>query len=183
MSTLFDPSISTSRVCVNPSSAPQSQGDSWLALDFILALEHPCRDHVEHSPEVNNGHALTMTLVVYTRAQPPSHTRLSRESRERWQVPYSEVEKYVPLSCSHKNVLAWALQAGRASWKARARPRRDDAGAGVCGGAVPQPPKRFERDLVASEAAPAPYAECFGFGAVLPSEIVWRELKAVQVDQ
>ena len=27
---------------------PPVQGDSWAALDFILALEWPCRDHIHH---------------------------------------------------------------------------------------------------------------------------------------
>ena len=59
-------------------------GDSWAALDFILALEWPCREHIKHhsiNPEtqvteacdigVFHGHALTATAAVYSSAQPP----------------------------------------------------------------------------------------------------------------
>lgn len=63
-----------------PPPAPIA-GDSWAALDFILALEHPCREHVHHhaiapngmrpAPGELNGHSLTTTAAVFASAQPP----------------------------------------------------------------------------------------------------------------
>ncbi|TKA83633.1 hypothetical protein B0A55_00476 [Friedmanniomyces simplex] len=98
------------------------KGDSWAALDFILALEWPCRDHVKHhaiNPDVDvpkacdvggfHGHALTTTQAVYQSALPPprtSHERaeilgsvtpmrngLHSSTLENWQLPHSEIDK------------------------------------------------------------------------------------------
>lgn len=62
--------------------------DSWVALDFILALEWPCKDHVQHpattggahkpsgpsdtgpTPAAAHGHALTMTSAVCACSRP-----------------------------------------------------------------------------------------------------------------
>lgn len=71
----------------NPSPEPPKKaikGDSWAAVDFILALEYPCQDHLPHhginpgakamlmetedSPGFS-GHQLTMTSWVYDAAQ------------------------------------------------------------------------------------------------------------------
>ncbi|KAK3117013.1 hypothetical protein LTR53_002034 [Teratosphaeriaceae sp. CCFEE 6253] len=102
-------------------------GDSWAALDFILALEWPCRDHVKHhaiNPDANvpkacdvggfHGHALTTTQAVYQSALPPSgisHERAAIAGSEmpmqnglhpstmvKWQLPHSEIDKLVELS-------------------------------------------------------------------------------------
>lgn len=98
-------------------------GDSWAALDFILALEWPCREHIKHhalNPDAQvpeackidkfHGHALTATAAVYQSAQPPpstSHERstllsdipnqkgLQPNSADHWQLPHSEIDKYV----------------------------------------------------------------------------------------
>lgn len=203
--TLFDSSISTERVCVShsqsPSSAPPSTGDSWLALDFILALEHPCRNHVQHpsatppkTPKEANGHALTMTSAVYTRARrskasvnqhshaPPSHTQLSRASKERWQIPHSEVEKYAlfPSKSARFNVLLTRVfrlieLAGKLDLDpVEMTPAQAYAAvlsnSGEC---------NLQSILSYLKEALAPYANCFGFGAVLPSGVVWQELRAV----
>ena len=98
------------------------KGDSWAALDFILTLEWPCRDHVKHhaiNPDANvpkacdvggfHGHALTATKAVYQSALPPegtSHERaqipgslapmqngLHPSTSENWQLPHSEIDK------------------------------------------------------------------------------------------
>lgn len=86
---------------------------SWEALDFILALEWPCRDHVHHyainpssahkgaetsSPSPN--HALTATQTVYSCAIEPSPSQTAGKISE-WHLPYSEIEKYVNRSASH----------------------------------------------------------------------------------
>lgn len=101
----------------NPQADPKVavEDDSWAALDFILALEWPCRDHVAH-PSINpgakipeacevghfHGHALTATSAVYASAQPPdtgAHRGLAPETREKWQLPHSEIDKYVSAQC------------------------------------------------------------------------------------
>lgn len=89
--------------------------DSWAALDFILALEWPCKSHVHHysinpdpnagappDPEAMNGHALATSAAVLQSAlpppqQPPGLGQLQADSAtikpEKWQLPYSEIEK------------------------------------------------------------------------------------------
>ncbi|RMZ23701.1 hypothetical protein D0859_12250 [Hortaea werneckii] len=95
-------------------SIPNSLGDStesWKALDFILALEWPCRNHIHHhainplpaqngvesASEPSHNHALTATQTVYSCAlsPPPSH---AAGKTMRWHLPYSEIEKYVKHS-------------------------------------------------------------------------------------
>ncbi|OTA22609.1 hypothetical protein BTJ68_14675 [Hortaea werneckii EXF-2000] len=89
-------------------SIPNSLGDStesWKALDFILALEWPCRNHIHHhainplpaqngvesASEPSHNHALTATQTVYSCAlsPPPSH---AAGKTMRWHLPYSEIE-------------------------------------------------------------------------------------------
>ncbi|KAK0259238.1 hypothetical protein B0A54_12366 [Friedmanniomyces endolithicus] len=103
------------------------QGDSWAALDFILALEWPCREHVAHHAINPNavvpkacdvggfhGHALTATQAVYQSALPPPKTSheqadllgslmpmqngLHSSTLMHWQLPHSEIDKLVQLS-------------------------------------------------------------------------------------
>ncbi|KAK0259762.1 hypothetical protein LTR29_003818 [Friedmanniomyces endolithicus] len=103
------------------------QGDSWAALDFILALEWPCREHVAHHAINPNaivpkacdvggfhGHALTTTQAVYQSALPPPKTSheqadllgslmpmqngLRSSTLMHWQLPHSEIDKLVHLS-------------------------------------------------------------------------------------
>ncbi|KAI6843494.1 hypothetical protein KC332_g3903 [Hortaea werneckii] len=85
--------------------------DSWEALDFILALEWPCRDHVHHHAinplpaqdgvETASGpsqnHALTATQTVYSCALEPSPSHAAGKTSE-WHLPYSEIEKLIALS-------------------------------------------------------------------------------------
>lgn len=90
------------------------------ALDFILALEWPCRDHVKHNllslsdedradaaADGFNGHALTATQAVLCSAQclpvdadaAPNVPRLhledevSRGELSTWMLPHSEIDK------------------------------------------------------------------------------------------
>lgn len=102
---------------------PPVKGDSWAALDFILALEWPCRDHIRHygiNPEAKipkacdigqfHGHALTAINAVYSSALPPpqtshAHSSLGAalqpqddqppETMGKWQLPHSEIDKHV----------------------------------------------------------------------------------------
>lgn len=79
-------------------------GDSWAALDFILALEHPCRDHVHHpfihpkawlpAPGAGHGHAMTATAAVFASAQSPSGSGgQSARAPGTWHLPHSEIDK------------------------------------------------------------------------------------------
>ncbi|KAH9825521.1 basic region leucin zipper [Teratosphaeria destructans] len=81
------------------------EGDSWAALDFILALEHPCRSHVPHvgiAPDAHlpvacqtglfHGHALTTTSAVLASASP------SANPEPTWHLPHSEIDRLVELS-------------------------------------------------------------------------------------
>lgn len=104
------------------------KGDSWAAVDFILALEYPCQDHLPHhgiNPGAKamlmetedssgfTGHQLCMTTYVYDVAQPAhghSHqhaganggVQQQEEGNEpRWQLPHTEIEKYDPLFPPH----------------------------------------------------------------------------------
>lgn len=85
----------------SPIIRPPVKGDSWAALDFILALEWPCRDHIHH-PGINptakphvecklgdfSGHALTATSAVFESAL---HT--PRVGEEKWALPHAEIDK------------------------------------------------------------------------------------------
>lgn len=79
-------------------------GDSWAALDFILALEYPCRNHVHH-PQINpeawtpdqgdmHGHAMTTTAAVLAGAQrsPPLEGQSSKKP-DKWLLPHTEIDK------------------------------------------------------------------------------------------
>jgi hypothetical protein len=97
-------------------------GDSWAALDFILALEWPCQTHIKHqsinpnakTPEACSvgkfhGHALVTTAAVFQSALPPSESSagstavssvdtpaqpgLDPASSDKWQLPHSEIDK------------------------------------------------------------------------------------------
>ncbi|KAI6790243.1 hypothetical protein KC363_g7486 [Hortaea werneckii] len=98
----------------SPPAIPNSLDDStesWKALDFILALEWPCRDHIHHHAinplPTQNGvepasvpsqnHALTATQTVYSCALEPSSSPLARKTPA-WHLPHSEIEKLVTLS-------------------------------------------------------------------------------------
>ncbi len=96
-------------------------GDSWAALDFIMALEWPCRLHIYHrgiSPNTNvpkacevgefHGHALTATQAVFQSAQafPKAGDENSEwthynimgglhpNTADSWVLPHSEIDKY-----------------------------------------------------------------------------------------
>lgn len=108
---------------IRPQRHPPVKGDSWAALDFILALEWPCKDHIKHSsinpqaktPEACDvgqfhGHALVTTSAVFQSAQPPPSVSsvgstnassvssphqhgLHPSSQDKWQMPHSEIDK------------------------------------------------------------------------------------------
>lgn len=92
-----------------PKQTTPIKGDSWAAVDFILALEYPCQDHLPHhgiNPAAKpmlmetedspgfSGHQLTMTSFVYDAARSSSsssdgsggtatqHTHLSPHGQE-----------------------------------------------------------------------------------------------------
>lgn len=84
-------------------------GDSWAALDFILALEHPCRTHVHHPlinpdawlPETGeaHGHALTTTAAVFAGALPLRGAKgQSSQKQDEWLLPHSEIDRSVRSS-------------------------------------------------------------------------------------
>ena len=105
-----------------PVSQSPVQGNSRAALDFILALEWPCKDHISHAginpgvevpvptdPEHVHGHALTTTAAVFQSALPPWNTNgedtpqhLSvpnpgqnghQASPGKWLLPHAEIDK------------------------------------------------------------------------------------------
>lgn len=105
-----------------PQQNGPATGDSWAALDFILALEWPCKDHIKHHsinpgakiPEACDvgkfhGHALVTTSAVFSSAMPPSELSagstdvssasspyqhgLHPSSKDKWQLPHSEIDK------------------------------------------------------------------------------------------
>ncbi|RMY67634.1 hypothetical protein D0863_07660 [Hortaea werneckii] len=93
--------------------SPAGNMSSWEALDFILALEWPCRNHIHHhainplsarkDAETSNAspnHALTATQTVYSCAFEPVHSQAAGRTSGR-HLPYSEIEKYVSRSASH----------------------------------------------------------------------------------
>ena len=82
------------------------KGDSMAALDFILALEWPCKDHVKHhaiNPDATlpkacdvgefHGHALTATAAVLQSSLPSSGTDGEQAESQRWVIPHSEIDK------------------------------------------------------------------------------------------
>jgi hypothetical protein len=93
-------------------------GDTWDAIDFVLALERPCRGHVAipshlysrdgREPPPDNdpdGHAMTMTSAVYARTVKlpdrwPRHEGDTEDASIYGYVPYFELEKYVRLAIS-----------------------------------------------------------------------------------
>ncbi|KAK5683766.1 hypothetical protein LTR17_027227 [Elasticomyces elasticus] len=126
------PPTNTSQSCRSVQQKRSTQkstakGNSWAALDFILALEWPCRDHVKHyainptaevpkacDPGGFHGHALTTTQAVYQHALPVTdtsqvqahkvecdisiHNNLHSSMRDGWHLPHSEIDKLVHFS-------------------------------------------------------------------------------------
>lgn len=109
---------STGAASVSPptTKAEGVLGDSWAALDFILALEWPCKAHVRHhaikpdtaipqayEPGRFNGHGMTATSAVLSSAQPPprpleksatpSQHGLDTRALETWRLPHSEIDR------------------------------------------------------------------------------------------
>ena len=91
--------------------APHSpvKGDSYAALDFILALEWPCKDHLSHpvicppptagppaEPDAISGHTLMTTAAVLSSALPPPTVQAPPPGAVglgKWQLPHSEIDK------------------------------------------------------------------------------------------
>jgi hypothetical protein len=87
-------------------------GDTWDAIDFVLALERPCREHVAIPSHLSNqencdpslhidsdGHALTMTSAVYARTVKlphhwPGHEGDIENASTYGYVPSFELERY-----------------------------------------------------------------------------------------
>ena len=97
-----------------PARHPPVAGDSVAALDFILALEWPCQEHIKHhaiNPEAKvpeacavgkfHGHALTATAAVYQSSLPPRPISEDKPNQNvphpstsnKWQLPHSEIDK------------------------------------------------------------------------------------------
>lgn len=123
------PELSWTSTDVSSAPSPHSQlrhdtpvpGDSWAALDFILAMEWPCRQHIHHlsiNPDAQipeacdigkfHGHALTATQAIFQSAQAPVDEDAKTElllynmgggldpsSAKDWALPHSEIDKYV----------------------------------------------------------------------------------------
>ncbi|RMX89031.1 hypothetical protein D0869_01166 [Hortaea werneckii] len=105
------PSNKESQKLRNRPDSPAGNMSSWEALDFILALEWPCRNHIHHhaikplsarkDAETSNAspnHALTASQTVYSCALEPSYYSQTSERKSYWHLPYSEIEKLVTLS-------------------------------------------------------------------------------------
>lgn len=99
-------------------ASPQTpiNGDSWAALDFILALEHPCRDHVHHpminpeawlpEPGSGHGHAMTTTAAVFAGALPFEGVV---NKANQYVLPHTEIDKSVHILPSCDEELTFGL--------------------------------------------------------------------------
>lgn len=80
-------------------------GDTWNAIDFVLALEWPCRGHVSipshiatqpnHHFSSDNGpdcHAMTMTSTIYARTA----VLPNRQAEQEWNDGNTSAYGYVP---------------------------------------------------------------------------------------
>ncbi|KAI7263326.1 hypothetical protein KC345_g9180 [Hortaea werneckii] len=107
----FTPGNEGSQRFRNSPDSPPEDRESWEALDFILALEWPCRDHIHHhainplpaqtggatASRPSQNHAMTATQTVYSCALEPSPSQAAGKTSE-WHLPYSEIEKLIALS-------------------------------------------------------------------------------------
>jgi len=74
----------------------------FTVLDFVLALEHVCRDHIEHPSLYTRashvpraeGHFLTTSTHVLGYA--PQET--SPDAGASWEIPYAEIDKLIQFS-------------------------------------------------------------------------------------
>nr|POE63248.1 dehydrogenase azaj [Quercus suber] len=160
-------------------------GDSLAALNFILALEWPCKDHVKHtgitSPlekfaapaeDVFNGHALTTSHAVCHGALPAGktseHIRADHKNGQdscagKWYLPHSEIDKLVELS-GRLDLSEDQLTPAQAYAMIRGKVPRQDM---------------LKPVLDALMVSLAKYATCCGFGTVLPVKIFWQQLHTV----
>ncbi|OQO05641.1 hypothetical protein B0A48_09733 [Cryoendolithus antarcticus] len=174
-------STASSSSTVPSVSAPEP--DSWVALDFILALEHPCRGHIQHpgiAPDAHRheaceiigiqGHALTTTSAVLASAQSsteandlPNHCELKADVKERWRIPYAEVEKLVALS--EKLALDDEILTPAQAYAAVRR--------ALPSGTSLQPVLERLKELLAK------VVECCGLGTVMKTEVFQEHLSSV----
>ncbi|KAF2723930.1 hypothetical protein K431DRAFT_282624 [Polychaeton citri CBS 116435] len=167
-------------------------GDSWAALDFILALEWPCQDHVPHvhiNPNVQpppdpeavdaDGHALTAMSAVYASAHPPfgqtntqqGHigsfqaptSEISTNTQLKWQLPHSEIDKLVAMS-EHLQIDDEQITPSQAYSAIKDRLPNNDY---------------LRPTLEALKEPLGSLVNCYGFGAVLSTELFWQFLDGV----
>ncbi|QIW98855.1 hypothetical protein AMS68_004373 [Peltaster fructicola] len=115
-----DAEMQHERLFLEPHAHSTAHDDSWAAMDFILALEWPCRSHIPHpvlSPPgvpfqpcgdaAFNGHGLTMTSAILgsslhhqcmSASELPSYNGIDDNILQKWQLPYAEIEKLVCLA-------------------------------------------------------------------------------------
>ncbi|KAK5165562.1 uncharacterized protein LTR77_009091 [Saxophila tyrrhenica] len=163
-------------------------GDSWAALDFILALEWPCREHIHHSsinPNIKvpeacsiadlHGHALTATAAVYQSSLPPSthgheHARAASHSHGgqhstqpgKWQLPHCEIDKLVELS-ELLQLDEESLTPAQAYTAVRSN----------------IPSEKWLRPTLDSLKTPlSSLVQCHGFGACMDAPMFWQHLDA-----
>ncbi|KAI6879900.1 hypothetical protein KC360_g7646 [Hortaea werneckii] len=162
------------------STSVDDSTESWKALDFILALEWPCRDHVHHhainplpaqnggrtASEPSHNHALTATQTVYSCALEPSSSHLARKTPA-WHLPHSEIEKYVTQFPSLQQLITLSSQL----------PVNDDMMtpaqiySTICL-EIPLLSSKNSSKVRIMEALKVPLSQkvsCFGFGAALPA--------------
>ncbi|RMX87805.1 hypothetical protein D0869_02084 [Hortaea werneckii] len=154
----------------NRPNSPADNMSSWEALDFILALEWPCREHVHHhainplsahkdaetiAPSQN--HALTATQTVYSCALEPSYSQTA-ERKSNWHLPYSEIEKLVTLSAQlplNDDMMTPAQVYSTICLEVPLSSSNRDSG--------------ISRIMEALKVPLSRKVSCFGFGAALPA--------------
>ena len=154
------------------------QSDNWAALDFILALEWPCQQHIFHAginPDATtplacqiggfHGHALVTTSAVYQSAQPSSQSSSegAHTPGETWHLPHSAIDRLVDLSSelNPDDELMTPAQAYSAI-------RKSVLTSG-----------RLREVLSALREPLGSLVECFGFGAVMPADKFWQQLGGI----
>lgn len=92
-----------SGIVSSSTSMPNQPDTSSIALNFILALEHPCRTHfhsssIEFDPKGDpSGHELMASTLLYSHAPPPIFNNLDSAS---WSVPTLELSQLWQMSQS-----------------------------------------------------------------------------------
>ncbi|KAN0102970.1 hypothetical protein V8E51_011283 [Hyaloscypha variabilis] len=170
-------------------TAPVSQAVpnlSTIAINFILALEHPCRTHFHahdatFDPEGSpSGHELMASTLLYSHApapvfssfDAPAPTSTTPPAQEvKWTAPSPELKQLYAMSQSLPKgdweitpVQAWFLLMGRLGVETLVG---DDGQAGAKEGLLP----RLKKGL-------GKLVNCFAFGAVMDEAKFWEVVEA-----